>query len=130
MPEQNDSSEIVISLVSGEDRDDLSSVYAELGSDIPPDGQANVVVATQDGELMAAVTSEVLLRCDQWWISPPYRNTSKASVLIRKLARYLLQSIPPNASVIIFAADDNQGRLFKKLGFREIENVRVYRLDR
>ena len=113
-----------------DDRESLRGIYEhEFNSDLPADS-ANVVGVIEDDELQAFVTAETLIRTDMWWVSPPYRNTAKAASLIRQLARYLLRCLPNQASVIIFAADDNQGRLFKKLGFREIENVRVYRLDR
>jgi predicted GNAT family acetyltransferase len=121
----------VIKLLNGDDRESLRGIYEhEFDSEVPSDDQANVVAVIEDDELQAFMTSEVLIRCDQWWVSPPYRNTSKAAALIRQLARYLFKNVPKDSSVIIFAANDNQGRLFTKLGFREVENVRVYRLDR
>ncbi len=121
----------MIQLISGEDRERLRGIYeSELDSELPAEEQANIVAVIEDDELQAFMTAETLIRTDQWWVSPKYRNTSKASALIRKLARYLFANVPRNSSVIIFAANDNQGRLFTKLGFTEVENVRVYRLDR
>jgi hypothetical protein len=116
-------------LIDG-DREKLRGIYeSELDSELPPD-RTNIIGVTEDDELLAFVTAETLIRTDQWWISPPYRNTSKAASLIRQLARYLFKNVPKDSSVVIFARDENQGRLFNKLGFRELKGIKVYRLDR
>jgi predicted GNAT family acetyltransferase len=119
----------VIKLISGYDRESLREIYEnEFDSEMPTDEQANVVAIIDDGELQAFMTAETLLRTDQWWVSPSYRGTAKAAVLIRRIARYLFGSVPKGTGVIIFAANENQGRLFEKLGFRPIEG-KIYRLD-
>jgi ribosomal protein S18 acetylase RimI-like enzyme len=121
----------MIKLVDGWDREALKGIYeSEFNSELPSEEQANIVACIEDDELLAFVTAETLIRTDMWWIAPPYRKSSKAASLIRKLARYLFQHVPKNSSVVIFARDENQGRLFKKLGFREVPDIKVYRLDR
>jgi len=120
----------VLKLINGIERESLRGIYeSEFDSALPEEGQANIVACIEDDELLAFVTAETLIRTDMWWVSPPYRKTSKAASLIRTLARYLLRNIPKGSSAIVIARDENQGRLFKKLGLREIKGT-VYRLDR
>lgn len=119
----------VVKLVTDE-RESLRGIYeSEFNSELPTEDQANIVALTKDDELLAFVTAEHLLRTDMWWVAPTYRKTSKAAAFIRKLKTYLLSKIPQGTSVIIFAKDENQERLFTKLGFREVPSVKVFRLD-
>ena len=120
---------MMIKLLNGDEREQVRGVYEnEFESDVPDESHANVVACLEDDELLGFMTAETLLRTDQWWVSPPYRNTPKAAAIIRKLARYLFRVVPKGTSVVIFAANDNQGRLFQKLGFREVPDVKVFRI--
>lgn len=122
-------SEYQVKLLDEWDRESLKGVFeSEFDSELPTEEQANIVAVVQDDELQAFVTAETLLRTDMWWVSPPYRNTSKAASLIRKLKSYLFANVPTGTSVVIFAKDENQGRLFTKLGFRKVPGT-IYRID-
>lgn len=113
----------------GEERESLRGIFeSEFDSELPTEDQANIVAVIEDDELQAFVTAETLLRTDMWWVSPPYRKTSRAARLIRQLKTYLFAKIPQGTSVVIFAKDDNQGRLFTKLGFRKVPGT-IYRID-
>jgi predicted GNAT family acetyltransferase len=121
----------MIKLLDGDEREGLRGVFeTEFDSQLPPETQANIIAVIEDDELQAFATAETVIRTDMFWVSPPYRNTSKAAKLIRQLSRYLFKNVPLNCSVFIFAENENQGRLFTKLGFREIKGITVYRLDR
>ena len=118
----------MISLLSTE-RESLRGIFeSELDSELPTEEQANIVAITEDDELLAFVTAETLLHTDNWWITPQHRNTPKAVRLIRQLKSHLLANIPKGSSIVIFAKDENQERLFSKLGMRK-EPYTVYRLD-
>ena len=120
----------MIQLVDGWERESLKGIYeSEFNSELPDENQANIVAVIEDDELQAFVTAETLIRTDMWWVAPPYRNTSKAAGLILKLARYLLKNLPQGSSAIVIANNENQERLFTKLGLREVKG-KLYRIDR
>lgn len=92
----------------------------EIGAYVPDPGQAKIPAIIEDGELLALCVAEKFLRCDNFWVAERVRGTHKAAALIRQLAKYLFNVVPHGTSGVIIAANENQGRLFKKLGFRQV----------
>ena len=111
------------------EREQIAGVFDEIGCDIPPETQANVIAEVEDDELIACMTAEHLIRTDMWWVSPAHRGTSKGARAIKKLIDYLFQVIPKDYSVIVLADTKRKESLLKRLGFREVEG-KVFRLDR
>ena len=120
----------MLKLLTESEREPLREIFeSEFDSALPTEEQAHIIAVTEDGELQAFATAELLIHTDLFWIAPRYRKTAKAASFIKTLARYFFNRIPENSSAVIFAANDNQARLFTKLGLTEVENVRVFRLD-
>jgi hypothetical protein len=110
-----------VKLIPEEDWESLRGYYEhDLNSVLPDYGKAKLPAIIEDDELLAFCTCERFLRCDQFWVAPQYRGTAKASSLIRRLADYLFNAVPDGSSGVIIASNENQERLFKRMGFVEV----------
>lgn len=120
----------MISLLNESARGVLFDVYAdEFDSALPHQDQANIVAVTSDdGDIEAFITAEVLIRVGMLWVRPDMRGTPHGAKRIRQLCRYLKNSIPAGSSVVAIGYEDAQKQLFKRMGMRHIEGD-VYRID-
>ena len=118
----------MIKLLNNSERESLREIYRdEFDSLLPDEVQANIVAITEDDEIQAFLTSEVLIRVGLMYVKPEHRNTVKSARMARQLARYVATNLPKGASVI---AIDTGGfeKLFERLKMEKQEGT-VYRID-
>lgn len=119
----------MVYLLNEDERPVLFDIYdKEFDSDLPRPKEANIVAVKNGDDIEAFVTAEVLIRADMWWVKEELRNTPKAAAHIRRLARYLIQNVPPGSSVITLAGCDTHRKIFERIGMRNVPGE-VYRLD-
>lgn len=107
----------------------LFDIYdREFDAELPHSDQANILAVKNGDDIEAFVTAEVLIRADMWWVKEELRNTPKAAAHIRKMARYLLKTIPKGSSIITLAGCDTHRKIFEHLGMRYVAGD-VYRID-
>ena len=111
-------------LFNKDEREALRSTFEnEFGYPLPGD-EAHIV-----GDDDSFVVVELLNEAGPWYIKPDLRNTTKAGVLIRKLAKYLLKVIPRGQSIIVVATSEGQSKVCRKIGMRQVKGT-LWRLDR
>jgi hypothetical protein len=117
----------MIKLLTDEEKEKLFPIFLSEFSSLIPE-QSNIVAIEEDGEVVAFVLSEVLIRVGLLYVKPELRGTQRSASLSKRLIRYLFQRIPKNSSVITIASESKYNSLFEKIGMRE-EAGTVYRLD-
>lgn len=116
----------MVSLLTSEERESLRGIYEnEFDSALPSADQANIVAVTEDGEIQAFITAEILIRVGMLWVKP---DAQKKPSKIKQLIRYLFKSIPQGQSAIAIASSEKYESLFERIGMRPIEG-RVFRID-
>lgn len=114
-------------LLTDDERQCLKVVFDKaFESELPSATQANILAVVEDGQIIAFLTAEVLIRAGMLWVHPKKRGTAQSARMIKALARETAQSIPKGASVITIGTE--YADLFKRLGMRKVEGD-VYRID-
>lgn len=103
----------------------LRPIFEKDFDSLLPEKERSHIFVDEEG---AMVTVELLLRANMWWVAPEHRGKAKAGVLLRRMIRCLLNTIPKGSSVVVVASSASQEKLCRKVGMTEVEGT-MFRFD-
>jgi hypothetical protein len=86
----------------------------------PPDPKfGDIVAITENGEIKAFMSRELLMHVGTVWVNPNDRKTAKGAKWLKELAQYVIVNMPRGSTTIIIDDTGLYDKLLRFLGFRK-----------